>query len=63
MCIMVLVVIVNTFRWIEFVNHEEEPKYHPQRDATTRKECECALLVKNSDGDACFEGAICWLLE
>ena len=31
------------FRWIEFVDREEQPNYYPQRDADTKKE-ECSIM-------------------
>lgn len=32
------------FRWIEFVDREEQPNYHPQRDAGSKKEDNCAIM-------------------
>lgn len=34
------------FRWIEFVDREEQPSYHPQYDAETKKQ--------KGFGDGCF---------
>lgn len=32
------------FRWIEFVNREEQPNYQPQRDANAKDEQGCAVM-------------------
>lgn len=33
------------FRWIEFVDREQQPNYHPQRDATTRQGAEQDCII------------------
>lgn len=32
------------FRWIEFVDMEKQPNYHPQRDAESKKEKNCVIM-------------------
>ena len=33
------------FRWVEFVDREQQPNYYPQRDAETTRQCEEACVI------------------